>query len=82
MAGIGGDNNDLRFDAESERLSGKDDINVEVKGGGSRAALLAGLCPKLCGESQGLIGQGQISVRVNLYEGIQTSQPQGLPCPE
>ena len=37
MAGVGGDNNDLRFDAESERLSGKDDINVEIKRGGSRA---------------------------------------------
>ena len=43
MAGIGGDDNDLRFDAESERLSGEDNINVEVKRGGSRAALLAGL---------------------------------------
>src|SRR6266516_1251270 len=34
MAGVGGDNNDLRFDAESERLSGKDHINVAAKRGG------------------------------------------------
>ena len=43
MAGVGGDNNDFRLDAESERLGGKDDINVEVKRGRSRAPLLAGL---------------------------------------
>ena len=56
MAGVGGDNNDLRLDAESGLLGGKDDINVEVKRGRSRAPLLAGLCPELCGEPQGFIG--------------------------
>jgi len=80
MAGVRGDDNDFRSDAESERLGGKDDINVEVGRGRSRAPLLAGLCPKLRGEPQCLIAQGQIPVRVNLHEGIQTGEPRCLPC--
>jgi len=31
MTGVRGDDNDLRSDAESERLGGKDDIDVEVE---------------------------------------------------
>ena len=62
IAGVGGNDNDLGFNGESERLGGKDDVNVEVERRRSRAPLLAGLCPKLCGEPQSPIGQGQVSV--------------------
>lgn len=44
--------------------------------------MLAGLCPKLSGEPQCLVGQGQISARVNLHEGIETSEPRSLTCAE
>ena len=82
MAGIGGDDNDLGSDGQDQRLRGKDDINVEVERRRSKAPLQAGFCPELGGEAQRLVGQGQISVRVNLHEGIQTSEPRSLTCAE
>jgi len=82
MAGIGSDDNDLGFYVENEGLRGKDDINVEVERRSGGAPLLTGFRPKLRGEPQCLVGQGQIPARVALHEGIQTGDPRSFTCTE